>query len=72
MNAVERFQALIRHPDYRKDAQLYTPTLKMRLMNFISERYAGLPFELLKWTNLKAGRGFTMTADRCSLLQGPR
>lgn len=37
MNPVDRFQALIRHPDYRRDATLYIPTLKIGLLNFVSE-----------------------------------
>ena len=41
MNPVDRFQALIRHPDYRRDATLYNPTLKIGLLNFVSEISVG-------------------------------
>ena len=37
MNPVDRFQALIRHPEYRRDARRYIPTLKIGLLNFVSE-----------------------------------
>lgn len=41
MNPVDRFQALIRHPDYRRDARLYGPTLKGGLLDFMSEISGG-------------------------------
>ena len=37
MTPVDRFQALIRHPDYRRDAKLYIPRLKLGLLNFVTE-----------------------------------
>jgi len=41
MNPIDRFQALIRHPDYRRDARLYIPTLKIGLLDFVSEISVG-------------------------------
>ncbi len=37
MNPVDRFQALIRHPDYRRDATLYIPMLKSGLLDLVFE-----------------------------------
>jgi hypothetical protein len=57
MKPIDRFQALIRHPDYRRDARLYIPTLKIGLLNFVSEIAAQQVSEE-RWRQLVKGYTF--------------
>lgn len=57
MTLVNRFQALIRHPDYRRDAKLYIPTLKIGLLNSMSEiAYGNMSEE--RWCKVVKGYTF--------------
>lgn len=60
MNPVDRFQALLRHPDYRRDAKLYIPALKIGLLNFVSEIAQG-SVSTERWRQIVKGYTFLRT-----------
>ena len=60
MNPVDRLQALIRHPDYRKDAKLYIPTLKIGLLNFVFE-ISSVPMQEGRWREIVRAYTFLRT-----------